>query len=94
MLVNLGRSHVKRYGCIFTCMASRAVHLELSSSVSASSFLQAFFRFVHRRPVAKKMFSDHGSNFVMGVRELRDGVNRWNQQKMHDSPLSPNATFT
>jgi len=103
MLLNIGRSHVKRYGCIFTCMASRAVHLELSSSLSASSFLQAFFRFVHRRPGAKKMFSDHGSNFVMGARELRDGVNRWNQQKMHDSlrqkgiewyfnpPLSPNS---
>ena len=85
VLVRIGRSQVKRYGCIFTCLASRAVHIELASSLSASSFLQAFFRFVHRRPGVKKMFSDRGSNFVMAERELRDEITRWNKQLIHDS---------
>ena len=85
LLVKIGRNQVKRYGCLFTCLASRAVHIELSSSLSASSFLQAFFRFVHRRAGVKQMFSDRGSNFLMAERELRDGLYRWNQQQIHDS---------
>ena len=30
IFVKAGRSHVKRYGCLFTCMASCAVHIEVA----------------------------------------------------------------
>ena len=39
----------KRYGAIFTCLASRAVHLEVVSSLSLDSFICALRRFIARR---------------------------------------------
>ena len=38
-----GRQQEKRYLCVFTCMATRAVHLELAFGLSTDAFLNAFY---------------------------------------------------
>ena len=48
MLVKYRRGTVKRYGCIFTCMATRAVHIEVAHSLDSNSFLMALHRFIAR----------------------------------------------
>ena len=73
-LVKVGRSMVKRYGCIFTCLASRAVHLELSHSLDTDSFIQALRRFINRRGHPQKIFSDNGSNFRGAHKELKQNL--------------------
>ncbi|CAB4029181.1 Gypsy retrotransposon integrase 1 [Paramuricea clavata] len=47
--VKVKRSTVKRYGCVFTCLGMRAVHIEIAYDLSTDSFIQAFMRFVSRR---------------------------------------------
>lgn len=54
----------KAWICLFTCAVYRAVHLELTTSLSTSSFLQVLRRFVSRRGRPKTMYSDNGTNFV------------------------------
>ena len=39
VLVKVKRSETKRYGCLFTCMKTRAIHLELARDMSSSSFV-------------------------------------------------------
>lgn len=65
-----GRRELKRYGVLFTCLASRAIHLEVADSLSTDSFLNAYRRFVARRGPVRQLRSDQGSNFVGAMNEL------------------------
>ena len=80
--VKLGRARVNRYGCIFTCRTSRAVHFEIAHSLTTSSFIAAFQRFESRRGRPRKVYSDNGTNLVGGEHELRSSIDGWNQSKI------------
>ncbi|KAA0183256.1 hypothetical protein HAZT_HAZT011694 [Hyalella azteca] len=73
-----GRATEKRYGVIFTCLASRAVHLEVAHSLTFESFINALRRFLCRRGNVTSITSDNGTNFVGGCRELREAISSWN----------------
>ena len=75
-LVKRGRSREKRYGCLFVCMATRAIHLEVLHSLDTDAFLNGFMRFAARRGVPQHMYSDNGTNFVGGARELQENITR------------------
>ena len=64
------RVKLKSYGCVFICMSTKAVHIELTSDLSTEGFLGAFRRFISRRAVPSEVFSDNGSNFVGANNEL------------------------
>ena len=68
--VKQGRKEVKRYGTLFTCMGSRAVHIEVVHRMETDSFIQALRRFVCRRGAARSIHSDRGTNFVGAENEL------------------------
>ena len=65
-----GKPRQKRYLCLFTCLASRAVHLEMAYSLDVDSFLNALNRMINRRGVPEEILSDNGTNFVAANKEL------------------------
>ena len=81
------RSLVRRYRVIFTCLAVRAVHLEVSYLLDTDSFILALRRFIARRGQVKEIRSDNGTNFIGGEKELRVMIECWNQAKIHDALL-------
>ena len=82
-----GRAVVKRWGVIFTCLNSRAVHLELASSLEADCFINVLRRFVNRRGSPKSIHSDNGTNFVGAEREIREAIQGWNQDLIRNDLL-------
>lgn len=60
----------KIYIAVFVCFAVKAVHLEVVSELSTAAFLAAFDRFVARRGLPDKIYSDCGTNFVGANKQL------------------------
>ena len=73
-----GRKNQKRYGVIFTCLSSRATHIEMAYSLTTDSFINALRRFIARRGNVVKIRSDNGTNITSGNKELKKAVNEWN----------------
>lgn len=67
-----GTRSYKAWIALFTCLSTRAVHLELVTSLSAEAFLAAFHRFTARRNTPTKMYSDRGSNFTSAAKILHN----------------------
>lgn len=66
------RVSMKVWGVALCCMVSRALHLELASSMSTESFLMAYQRFVSIRGHPLKVWSDPGTNFIGARSVLKD----------------------
>ena len=86
-----GRKELKRYGVIFTCLASRAVHLEKASTLETDSFINAFSRFVCRGGPIRQLRCDRGTNFVGASRELKEALAELDYDRVRSSLLKENC---
>ncbi|KAJ8723327.1 hypothetical protein PYW08_003239 [Mythimna loreyi] len=59
-----GIKTTKGYVALFVCMVTKAVHLELVSDLTSTSFIAALRRMSARRGAPKHVYSDNGTNFV------------------------------
>lgn len=64
----------KHYGVIFTCLNTRAVHMELAVDCSAMEFKQVLRRFFSLRGYPALMLSDNGTQMVGAEREMREAL--------------------
>lgn len=65
-----GLAHAKRWAVMFSCLSSRAVHIEVVEEMSSSSFINALRRFVAIRGRVQEFRSDRGTNFVGSTESL------------------------
>ena len=84
ILVKCGRRTEKRYGVLFTCMTTRAVHLEIAHSLETDAYIMAMQRMVSRRGRPAHIWSDNGTNFVGADREVQEALKRLNKEKITD----------
>ena len=84
MKAKRGRTAVKRWGCLFTCLATRAVHLELADSLETHDFILVLRNFIGRRCKPGELFSDNGTNFVGADKELRECIENLYQTKIQN----------
>ena len=70
---------IKRYGAVFTCLTTRAVHLEVAGDLSTECFILALRRFIARRGHPNVLYSDNGLNFVGANNELHKLISKATQ---------------
>lgn len=75
-----GRKELKRYGLLFTCLCSRAVHIELLDDLSTDAFLNSLRAFIALRGNVRQLQSDQGTNFVGARREFLEAVKEMDQE--------------
>ena len=68
--VTVGRSQVKRWVVLFTCLTIRAVYLEVVHSLSTESCVMAVRRFIARRGSPAEFYTDNGTCFQGANKEL------------------------
>ena len=70
LLVKDGQKEVKRYGALYTCLSSRAIHSEVVYSLSTDLFIMSLRSFVGCRENVKMIRFDNGSDLVGASAEL------------------------
>jgi hypothetical protein len=84
-IVKVGRNKTaKHYGVLFTCLNTRAVHLELAVDCSAMEFIQVLRRFFAIRGQPAKMLSDNGTQMVGAERELQVMIDGWKTTELQE----------
>ena len=78
------RSNLKRYCTLFTCFASRAIHIEITCTTETDPFIQALRRFMPRRDKVRSISSHNGTTFVGTDNELRKALEEMNQKQVRD----------
>ncbi len=76
------KAKAKRYLCLFTCLSTRAVHLEMAYSLDTSSFINAFILMTSRRGTPAYVISDNGTNFTGAEKEMRELVQEFDQKRI------------
>ncbi|XP_022519806.2 uncharacterized protein LOC111190345 [Astyanax mexicanus] len=71
-IIKIGRRTEKRWGIVFKCLTTHAVHLDLLTSMDTDAFLMALRRFIARRGKPHELLADQGTNFKGGSSELQE----------------------
>ena len=78
-----GKRTEKHYSLIFTCLVTRACHLEPCPALTKDSFINAFRRFIARRGQPHYIGSDNGK------KELQEALDAGIHTALQTPPLAP-----
>ncbi|CAB0008058.1 unnamed protein product [Nesidiocoris tenuis] len=84
----------KTYLCLFICMTTRAVHLEVAMGLSVEAFLNVLDNFVSKRGWPSEILSDGGTNFRGTDRYLREITKMFEDQATKDRIVRHTAPQT
>ena len=87
------RSEVKRWGILFTCLSSRAIHLETLNSMTADAFINAYRRFTCRRGKVQALYHDRGTNFIGGKGYLEAALREMDHDEIRRTLLKDSCDW-
>ena len=82
ILVKFLQNTLKRWYCLFTCLTTRDLHIEVAQSLDTESYLAPITRFIATRGHPITIFSDNSNNFVGATKELKTFLDGWNKAQI------------
>ena len=83
---------IKTYACMFICLATQAIHLELCSSLEANEFRSALRQVSVRRGCLTDIYSDSKTNFVGTFNNIQEIQQLLYSSECHFLSLHSSAT--
>ena len=74
--------NAKRWGLVFTCQSSKAIHIEVLEAMDSSAFICALWRLFALQGHAKLLRCDRGTNFILAKTELDAALSELNEKKV------------
>ena len=69
---------------VFTCMASRDIHIEVAATLETDSFIHTLRRFLCQRGPIRQLQSHQRTNFVGARSELKEGLDRLDHTRIRN----------
>lgn len=70
----------KRYILVYSCLTTRALHLELIENLESQATLRALQNTFNLRGVPNEIYSDNGTNFTGSNKIIQESYNDWNKE--------------
>jgi len=80
-IIKEGRKESKRYGVLFTCLASCAIPIEVACSLTTDAFIDAYRRCVCRSGAVRMLRSVRGTNFIGARSEQANAMTQIDNSK-------------
>ena len=78
------RVHMKTWGFIATCAATRAVHLDVTDSYGTDSILQTLRKFIALRGCPGEIISDQGSQLMAASKDIAELTANWDWKPVNE----------
>lgn len=91
--VSIGRRTEKRWGVLFTCLTTRAVHIELADALTSDTCIRVIRNFMCRRGTPNTIYCDRGTNFIGSERELKETLKLIDPELIAKQFISPELAW-
>ena len=88
-----GRRTLKKYGLLVTCLACRAIHVEILDDMTTDAFINALRCVIAIRGNVQTIRCDRGSNFTGAAREFNQSMKELDEEIIHDAMLTKQCQF-
>ena len=62
---------IKAHFCLFVCLTTKAVHLELATGFTTEAFIKCLQRLTAWKSMCREIYPDNGINFVVAWNEMQ-----------------------
>ena len=82
------RTTLNLYGALFTCLASREIHAEMTKTLETDSFILALRRFIAVGGIVRSIWCENAKNCIGAKKKLEKGIRKMDHNEIREFLLT------